>query len=86
MLDTGLWSDIACLSMNRQVNFLLLGDFRQFPAVMDNFAGAQVIRELKTCLAQERFPKRGEPDVSLVISHAHRIKIRQPSAWPRRKL
>ena len=49
MLDTGLWSDIACLSMNRQVNFLLLGDFRQFPAVMDNFAGAQVIRELKTC-------------------------------------
>ena len=25
--------------------------------------------------ARERFPRQGEPDVSLVISHAHRIRI-----------
>ena len=120
-LDTGLWNDIACVSMNRKVKFLLLGDFRQFPAVMDNFAGTPVQRELKHCqllhdltdgwhheltenrrsdpgifdflrwlrvdepreqslpeavrAARERFPRQGEPDVSLVISHAHRIRI-----------
>ena len=28
-LDTGLWNDIACVSMNRNINFLLLGDFVQ---------------------------------------------------------
>ncbi|CAE6935233.1 unnamed protein product [Symbiodinium natans] len=110
-LDTGLWNDIACVSMNRKVKFLLLGDFRQFPAVMDNFAGTPVQRELKHCqllhdltdgwhheltenrrsdpgifdflrwlrvdepreqslpeavrAARERFPRQGEPDVSL---------------------
>ncbi|CAE7029901.1 unnamed protein product [Symbiodinium natans] len=119
-LDTGLWNDIACVSMNRKVKFLLLGDFRQFPTVMDNFAGTPVQRELKHCqllhdltdgwhheltenrrsdpsfhflrwlrvdepreqalpeavrAARERFPRQGEPDVSLVISHAHRIRI-----------
>ena len=120
-LDTGLWNDIACVSMNRKIKFLLLGDFRQFPAIMDNFAGTPVQRELKHCqllhdltdgwhheltenmrsdpgifgfltwlrvdepreqslaealqAARERFPGQGEPDVSLVISHAHRIRI-----------
>ena len=48
-LDTGLWNDIACVSMNRKIKFLLLGDFRQFPAIMDNFAGTPVQRELKRC-------------------------------------
>eukprot|EP00439_Symbiodinium_sp_Y106_P034153 s7064_g4.t1 len=48
-LDTGLWNDIACISMNRKIKFLLLGDFRQFPAIMDNFAGTPVLRELKRC-------------------------------------
>ena len=48
-LDTGLWNDIACVSMNRKIKFLLLGDFRQFPAIMDNFAGTPVLRELKHC-------------------------------------
>ena len=120
-LHTGLWNDIACVSMNRKIKFLLLGDFRQFPAIMDNFAGTPVQRELKHCqllhdltdgwhheltenmrsdpgifdfltwlrvdepreqslaealqAARERFPRQGEPDVSLVISHAHRIRI-----------
>ena len=115
-LDTGLWNDIACVSMNRKVKFLLLGDFRQFPAIMDNFAGTPVQRELKHSqllhdltdgwhheltknirgdpgifdflrwlrvdepreqslpeavrAAREKFPRQGEPDVSLVISHA----------------
>ena len=120
-LDTRLWNDIACVSMNRKIKFLLLGDFRQFPAIMDNFAGTPVQRELKHCqllhdltdgwhheltenmrsdpgifgfltwlrvdepreqslaealqTARERFPRQGEPDVSLVISHARRIRI-----------
>ena len=120
-LDTPLWADIACLSMNKKIRFLLLGDFRQLPAVLDSFAGAEVCRELKdsqllhdlaggwchelserwrfdeqifeflTWLrvdeaeqvslpealreARQRFPRRGEPDVSLVISHAKRLQI-----------
>ena len=120
-LDTPLWADIACLSMNKKIRFLLLGDFPQLPAVLDSFAGAEVCRELKdsqllhdlaggwchelserwrfdeqifeflTWLrvdeaeqvslpealreARQRFPRRGEPDVSLVISHAKRLQI-----------
>ena len=35
-LDTPLWADIACLSMNKKIRFLLLGDFRQLPAVLDS--------------------------------------------------
>ena len=46
-LDTPLWADIACLSMNKKIRFLLLGDFRQLPAVLAGFAGAEVCRELK---------------------------------------
>ena len=122
-LDTPLWADIACLSMNKKIRFLLLGDFRQLPAVLDSFAGAEVCRELKdsqllhdlaggwrhelserwrfdeqifeflTWLrvdepeqvrlpeavreARRRFPRRGEPDVSLVISHAKRLQINE---------
>ena len=33
--------------MNTSIRFLLLGDFRQLPAVLDSFAGAEVRRELK---------------------------------------
>ena len=43
----GLWADIAELSTNRRVRFLLLGDFRQLPAVQDAFGGAPVLRTLK---------------------------------------
>ena len=46
-LDVGLWADIAQLSTNPQVRFLLLGDFRQLPAVQDSFDGAPVLRSLK---------------------------------------
>ena len=35
--------------MNQKIKFLLLGDFRQFPAIMDNFVGTPVLRELKHC-------------------------------------
>ena len=122
-LDTPLWADIACLSLNKKIRFLLLGDFRQLPAVLDSFAGAEVCKELKdsqllhdlaggwchelserwrfderifeflTWLrvdepeqvplleavreARRRFPRRGEPDVSLVISHAKRLQINE---------
>ena len=58
-LDTGLWNDIACVSMNRKIKFLLLGDFRQFPAIMDNFAGTPVQRELKHCQLLTTSPTAG---------------------------
>ena len=46
-LDAGLWADIACVSMDRSVRFLLMGDFKQLPAVLDSFAGSRVERALK---------------------------------------
>ena len=46
-LDAGLWADVACVAMDKSVRFLLMGDFRQLPAVMDSFAGARVERPLK---------------------------------------
>ena len=46
-LDAALWNDIACLALNTRVRFLLLGDFRQLPAVLDSFAGTEVLRELR---------------------------------------
>ncbi|CAE7578756.1 unnamed protein product, partial [Symbiodinium necroappetens] len=46
-LGTALWNDIACLALNTRIRFLLLGDFRQLPAVLDSFAGAEVQRELQ---------------------------------------
>ena len=122
-LDTPLWADIACLSMNTSMRFLLLGEFRQLPAVLDSFAGAEVCRELKDSqllhdlaggwchelserwrfdegvfsflqwlrvdeaeqvplreavqMARQRFPRRGEPEVCLVISHAKRLQINE---------
>ena len=45
-LDVALWADIAELSTNRRVRFLLLGDFRQLPAVQDAFGGAPVLHDL----------------------------------------
>ena len=46
-LDSSLWADIAELSLNPKVKFLLLGDFRQLPAVLDAFGGAPVTKPLK---------------------------------------
>ena len=42
-----LWADVACVALDRGVRFLLMGDFRQLPAVLDSFAGARVERPLK---------------------------------------
>ena len=42
-----LWADIAELSLNPRVRFLLLGDFRQLPAVLDAFGGAPVTKPLR---------------------------------------
>ena len=63
-LDSSLWADIAELSLNCKVKFLLLGDFRQLPAVLDAFG-------------PERFPRRGQPDTCLVISHANRMRLNE---------
>ena len=48
-MDAGLWADVACVALDRGVRFLLMGDFRQLPAVLDSFAGARVERPLKDC-------------------------------------
>ena len=36
-LDMALWADLACVGLNADVKFLLLGDFRQLPAVLDSW-------------------------------------------------
>ena len=49
-----LWADLACVGLSADVRFLLLGDFRQLPAVLDSWAGpisaplehSQLIRDL----------------------------------------
>ena len=122
-LDSSLWADIAELSLNPKVKFLLLGDFRQLPAVLDAFGGAPVTKPFKDSrllhdlaggcyheltenhrsdeaifgflrylrvdeaeepplrealqLARERFPRRGQPDTCLVISHANRMRLNE---------
>ena len=122
-LDSSLWADIGELSLNPQVKFLLLGDFRQLPAVLDAFGGAPVTNPFKDSrllhdlaggcyhelmenrrsdeavfgflrylrvdeaeepplrealqLALERFPRRGQPDTCLVISHANRMRLNE---------
>ena len=38
-LDMALWADLACVGLN-DVKFLLLGDFRQLPAVLDSWAAS----------------------------------------------
>ena len=43
-LDMALWADLACVGLNADVKFLLLGDFRQLPAVLDSWAGRPGLR------------------------------------------
>ena len=43
----GLWADIACVSLNHDVRFLLAGDFRQLPAALDTWAGTPVNKPLR---------------------------------------
>ncbi|MCR9130903.1 MAG: hypothetical protein NXI12_15465 [Alphaproteobacteria bacterium] len=45
--DMGLWADIARVSLNHDVRFLLVGDFRQLPAVLDTWAGTPVNKPLR---------------------------------------
>ena len=43
-LDMALWADLACVGLNADVKFLLLGDFRQLPAVLDSWGGPSARR------------------------------------------
>ena len=40
-------ADIACVSLNHDVRFLLAGDFRQLPAVLDTWGGTPVNKPLR---------------------------------------
>ena len=123
-LDSSLWADIAELSLNPKVKFLLLGDF---PAAaggagrLRGRAGDEAPQELPAAprpggrllsrahgepperrghlllppvlvrvdeaeepplqqalqMARERFPRRGQPDTCLVISHANRMRLNE---------
>ena len=42
-----LWADLACVGLNADVKFLLLGDFRQLPAVLDSWAGRPISAPLE---------------------------------------
>ena len=46
-LDMALWADLACVGLNPDVKFLLLGDFRQLPAVLDSWAGQPISAPLE---------------------------------------
>ena len=46
-LDMALWADLACVGLNTDVKFLLLGDFRQLPAVLDSWAGRPISAPLE---------------------------------------
>ena len=46
-LDMALWADLACVGLNPGVKFLLLGDFRQLPAVLDSWAGQPISAPLE---------------------------------------
>ena len=120
-LDTGLWNDIACISMNRKNQVPAArrlppvprdhgqlrghpgaagaqalpaaprphrrlaprahGEHEERPGIFDFLTWMRVDEPREQSLAEalqaarERFPRQGEPDVSLVISHAHRIRI-----------
>ena len=54
-LDMALWADLACVGLNADVKFLLLGDFRQSPAVLDSWAG----RPISAFGAQPAYPRPG---------------------------
>ena len=42
-LDMALWADLACVGLNADVKFLLLGDFRQLPAVLGRAAHQRAV-------------------------------------------
>ena len=46
-LDMALWADLACVGLNADVKFLLLGDFRQLPAVLEFLAGRPISAPLE---------------------------------------
>ena len=46
-LDMALWADLACVGLNPDVKFLLLGDFRQLPALLDSWAGQPISAPLE---------------------------------------
>ena len=46
-LDMALWADLACVGLNADVKFLVLGDFRQLPAVLDSWAGRPISAPLE---------------------------------------
>ena len=67
-LDMALWADLACVGLNADVKFLLLGDFRQLPAVLDSWAGRPISAPL------EHSPG-GDPAPSLRASCSRAVKV-----------
>ena len=55
-LDMALWADLACVGLNADVKFLLLGDFRQLPAVLDSWAGGPSARRWSTASSSATWP------------------------------
>jgi hypothetical protein len=46
-IDIGLWSDLATLSLTDRLHSLVLGDFKQFQAVMNTLCGCEIAARLK---------------------------------------
>ena len=62
-LDMALWADLACVGLNADVKFLLLGDFRQLPAVLDSWAGRPISAQLEhsQLIRDRRAPRWSRP-------------------------
>ena len=57
-LDAGLWAGIACVSMDRSVRFLLMGDFKQLPAVLDSLKDSDLLWDLASGYCHELLEKQ----------------------------
>ena len=87
-INTGLWADVACVALDRGVRFLLMGDFRQLPAVLDSFAGARVERPLKDSdllqdLGGRLLPRAARTSASSSSSAGFGLGKPRRCLWPR---
>ena len=72
-LDMALWADLACVGLNADVKFLLLGDFLKWLRVGEE--ACPTLEQAKARLKELYPSKPGWPDTTLVISHSKRMAV-----------
>ena len=83
-LDMALWADLACVGLNPDVKFLLLGNFRQLPAVLDSWAGQPIMRSDPGIFDFVKWLQVGEPDAPALEEAKARARELFPAkpGWP----